>query len=165
MGNTRVKYFELDDNIQQFNFGTYALLMYYAKQIDVVNSKLFFDATLTEFEYRIYYNLSIGDISDDDSTAHFDTIDLQNAIAFIENQLIPTLNGESQDLLVKYGGIDNFYNLFYADTGFLENIEIGTEAEEFYDTDPIQIVMMLNSLVVLFQSALSENTAYEVNVF
>jgi len=48
-------FFDLDDQEESIGFGTYALIMYYAKTINETEAKKFFDATLTEYEYRVNY--------------------------------------------------------------------------------------------------------------
>lgn len=155
-------YFEIDDQEEHFSFGTYALAMYYAKQINSVYGKILFDATSTEHGYRVDYDIPVDDLTYDDLDAHFNIDDLQLAITFIEDQLIPALNNETQDLLEKFGGAANFHFLYDSDTSFLSNISI--YENEFYDSDAKQMAFSLNRLKNLFQYSLSIGQAYTVYI-
>jgi len=162
MAKTRVINFDLDDKYVYFDFGTYALMMYYAKQVDSANGKLLFDATSSEYWYRIDYELDTNGISNDDDTAHFEILELQQVVTFIDSSITKALSNEPQDLLVKYGGVKKFYDLFYSEVGFLGNISI--DMDEFYDDNPINICYKFSRLNDLIKYAISINQAYTVSI-
>ncbi|MEN0055011.1 MAG: hypothetical protein AAGC65_15160 [Mucilaginibacter sp.] len=159
---TRLKCFRLNDEELTFSFGTFSLIMYYAKQVDYANGKKMFDATQSEYYYRVNYDLPEGDLTDLDRQAHFVVADVQQVVSFIQNKLIPSLNTEPIGLLEKYGGRDNFYDLFYIDMDFLQAIGIGDN--EYYDDSPQDLIAYLNQYKDFLQYALSINQAYKVYV-
>ncbi|MFP5040557.1 hypothetical protein [Parasediminibacterium sp. JCM 36343] len=69
----------------------------------------------------------------------FDAIEYQPAIDFSDNEIIPTLTSEKQDLFVKYGRQSTFENLLYAESGFLENINV--DSNDLYVTEPEYVVL------------------------
>ena len=73
-----------------------------------------FDATLSEWKYRVEHILSTENLDGlEDFEAHFVPSELQVAISFIANDIIHSLNIETKDLIEKYGGRDNFRKLYY----------------------------------------------------
>ncbi len=163
MGRTRAKYFEIDNIQKVVDFGTYALMMYYTKQLNSTKAKLLFDATLSEWAYRVNYDLPEGGLDgDDDLEAHFVPAEIQEAIAFIDDELIPALNNEQEDLLVKYGGEDHFLELFNASPDYLELL--GLNDNELYADMPDYIASFLGRLKEVFEYALSVNKPYIIYV-
>lgn len=162
MGDTRAIYFYFDnDNLDvHFDFGTYVLMLYYAKQLNKEKAKLIYDATLSEDVYRITYNLPL-DGRPYDLHSHFDVAEIQQVKAFIENELIIALNNENQDLIAKYGGRDGFYDKFYKDKGF---IKMAIYENEWYYSDPLQIASLLDAFKSLLSHAILINQAYRVSI-
>jgi hypothetical protein len=165
MGRQRVKYFEIDDIQECIDFGTYALMMYYAKQLNSAKAKLLFDATLSEWGYRVNYDLPDGGLDGiDDLEAHFVPAKIQEAIAFIDEELVPALNEEPQDLFAKYGGgEDNFRTLYNTNPDYL--IALGLTSDEFYWDDPEFIAEFLGRLKEVFEYSFTVNRPYEVYVY
>jgi hypothetical protein len=161
MGLIRGIYFCIDEKVEYFAFGTYGLIMYYAKQLDLANGKRFFDSTLTEFYYKLNYNLDTGSLTDSDDTARYDGGELQQVINFIGNQLIPSINNEQTNLLLKYGGEHNFLNFFYTNMEYLEAMDL-LEGQEDYDDNPAQLAFRLNQFNSFLQYAFSQNRAYTI---
>ena len=149
---------EPDDFDMEINFGTYVLMFYYAKQISYEKAKLLYDTTLSEYQYRIDYDLPLGNLTYDDDGCHFDVGEFHRAIDFIENELIPELGNEKQDLLGKYGGKESFYDMFDKDSGFIE-AEI---YDEYYDSNPLNIAAVLDGLKNLLSNAILINKTYRV---
>ncbi|MBO9674362.1 MAG: hypothetical protein J7577_13020 [Sphingobacteriaceae bacterium] len=161
MGRTRKVEFIYGDIYKDIDFGTYALMMYYAKQLNSTKAEFFFNATLTEYAFRAEHDLSTGDLDGvDDLEAHFIPQEIRDSIIFIDNELIPALNNETLNLIEKYGGRDNFYKLFYTNPGYL--IALGLNDDEFYFDIPSSIVAFLGRLKIVFELALNANTPYEV---
>jgi len=158
----RVIIFDVNEKYLTINFGTYALFMYYSKQVNENKAKKLFDATLTEYEYRVEYKLPIGGLTDEDYQAHFVPSDILDVLNFIDDELIPALTNENEDLLIKYGGNQGFLNKFNTDPGYL--IALGLENDEFYYDAPGDIVHYSHLLKEFFLYALQLNTAYEVIV-
>jgi hypothetical protein len=159
---TRKIYFNLDDRNWDFDFGTYVLIMFYAKNLDADKAKMLYDSTLSESDYNVNYNLLSENLLDSDGDAHFVVAEIQQTITFINNELIPALNSEPEDLLVKYGGRHSFYELFYNDTAYFEVTCI--DLEEFYDSDPKQIAHLLNLFKNLLQYSLDTNLPLDISV-
>ncbi|CAH0288633.1 hypothetical protein SRABI27_03999 [Pedobacter sp. Bi27] len=161
MGRTRKVEFTHGDVYKDVDFGTYALMMYYAKQLNSTKAEIFFNATISEWNYRVEHDLPEGDLDAiDDLEVHFIPKEIRETIIFIDNELIPALNNETLNLIEKYGGRDNFYKLFYTNPGYL--IALGLNDDEFYFDIPSSIVAFLGRLKVVLELALNANTPYEV---
>jgi hypothetical protein len=126
--------FVLGNNEMRYDFGSYAILMYYAKQLNEANAKKFFYATTTEYYYRVLNDLDTEGYSDDDDTAHYEPQDIIDVINFIDKELIPTLNAEPSNLLAKYGGAESFVELYDAEENFLD--ALGLDDNEYYTDEP-----------------------------
>lgn len=158
---TRKVKFITDEISRDVDFGTYAIMMYYAKQLNITKTEFLFNATLTEYGFRVEHDLSTEDLDGvDDLEAHFIPQEIRDSIIFIDNELIPALNNETLNLIEKYGGRDNFYKLFYTNPGYL--IALGLNDDEIYFDIPSSIVAFLNRLKEVFELALNSNTPYEV---
>lgn len=162
MSKWRAIYFELDDRNQHFDFGTYALLMYYAKSVNSRLAKKFLDSTFSEYEYRIIYDLSVDTLDEESRTAHFIASEIQEIIEFLEQELIPSLENESRNLFEKYGSKENFYELFYSNVEFLD--PLGIYHDECYNDEPKGLIFLIKILIRFMQSALSLNIPYSVFV-
>jgi len=164
MGKTRGFYYSIDNINKVEDFGTYALAMYYVKQINASKGKKLLEATLSEAAYRFENELPSGGLDGlEDFEAHYVRSDLQEVIFFIENDLIPALNNETQNLLVKYGGRANFVDLYYTNPDYL--IALGVDDDEFYMADPSSIAAFLLDLKDVFEYSLSVNKPCEVLVY
>ncbi|WP_281233879.1 hypothetical protein [Flavobacterium gelatinilyticum] len=155
MEKSRAIFFEYNDEEIHFDLGTFALCMYYAVTLNSTKAKKLFDATLTEWAYRFNYELSEGNLTSNDLEAHFVTSDILEAITFIENDLIPALNNEKQDLLKQYKGISNFINLYDSTTPFLRFF--GVFENDFSHSDGESLAHYMNLLKTALQHSLSVN--------
>ena len=162
MGKRRMVFFDLDDQEESIGFGTYALIMYYAKTINETEAKKFFDATLTEYEYRVNYDMSTDGLTPHNDKAHFNEDEIHDVITFIENKLVPALHNEPQDLMEKYVSREHFYGLFYDNRGFLDIL--GINNDEFYYGSPDQLIFIINKLKVFLQYSLSVNKPCQIDV-
>jgi len=165
MGDTRAIHFDVYfDNPSEFDmtidFGTYSLMVYYAKQLNYEKAKLLYDATLSEYYYRATYNKPLDDLTDEYSS-HFNSDEIQQVIDFIENDLIPELNNEKQDLIEKYGGREGFYDRFEKDEGFIRGF---IYEDEWYYSDPLQISSLLDAFKSLLSHVIFINQAYRVSI-
>ena len=166
MGTRRIIHFyayrdDPDDLDMEISFGTYVLMLYYAGQLNYQKAKLLYHATLSEYRYRINYDLPLGNLTDDDDGCHFDVTEFQQVIAFIENELIPELNKENQDLIEKYGGEDGFYNKFNQNSGFIE----ASIYDEYYDSDPWEVAAVLTAFKSLLSNAILTNRLYRCFIY
>lgn len=162
MVRTRVKIFELNDQELTFDFGTYALLMYYAKQIDPIKGKKLINATISEWSYRIEYGIPLANITSDNDEAHFVISEINEVISFIDSELINNLNSESKNLISKYGGNSNFVDLYETNSDYLKVLAFSDI--EFFDGNPNQLIFLLNELKFFFQYTISQNKAFRVYV-
>jgi hypothetical protein len=163
MGSTRGVHFDFQDGdiYFDFDFGTYTLMLYYAKQLNYEKAKLLYDATLSERYYRASYNIPLDGLADEDSS-HFNTNEISQVIDFIENELIPELKNEEQDLIDKYGGRDGFHDKFNKDKGFLGMIIYD---DEYYQSEPLNIAAVLNAIKSILSHAISIGQAYNVGIY
>jgi hypothetical protein len=158
MGRTRSIYFEYNYTEEHISFGTFALCMYYASQLNTVKTKKLMEATISEWSFRVEYELPKGGLTSDDEEAHFVSSEIQEVITFLENDLIPALNNETQDLLEQYDGKSNFINLYYNNAEFLKFN--GISENEFFDSDGETLAHYMNRLKIILQYYLSENEPF-----
>ncbi len=133
---------------------TYTMLIYYACKLNASNGKLLYALTSNQYTYYRLYSLSTTNVVLDEDKAYFDATLYQNLIDFINNQLIPQLNNESNDLLEKYGGYDSFENLMINETQFtFINSFLWDEddVDSVFYFAPEDMVSILNQLVVILQ--------------
>lgn len=158
----RIITFKLNNSTEFFDFGTYALINYYAKQLSLLSSKKLLEAGLTEYEYRWEYELPLDGFTPDDEIAHFVPSDVEDVVVFLENELIPALNNEVKNLIEIYGGKKSFVKLFYTNPEHLAFL--GISEDDFFEGDGEQLSFQLSSFKVFLQSALASDTAYSVVV-
>lgn len=165
MGRRRATYFLFEDMCLFIDFGSYALAMYYAKQLNREKGKKLFDATISEYWYRCYYDLPRDNYTSENDEAHFVITDLEEVIAFMDNELLPALNDESEDIINQYGGLDNFIELFYSNTNGTYLEEIGLYHHEYYESDGPALAFELEKIKDLFSHCLSLKEPYRVYTY
>jgi hypothetical protein len=159
--SARAKTFDFNGKTKTWDFGTYALLLYYAKQLDGRKGKQFFDATQSEYHYRIRNNISLVGITENDDVVHFNVTDLNELIIFFDSILIPALANETMDLIEKFGGRKKFCDLFESETGYLESIGLDDD-NEYFESDPENLILYMQSFILLLQEAIASDRPYEV---
>jgi len=159
MGRTRSKKFYLENEALELGFGTYTMLMYYALTLNSVKGKKLFDATMTEWAYRVNYDLDLTGITSSDIGAHFVISDIQDAISFIDGDLINALESEKEDLLTKYGGKSNFEENVNSNEGIIGFVGV---ADEYYIDDPESLIGIAEMLKDFLQVAVNLNKSYNV---
>lgn len=163
---TRAKYFKLVEANElklEIEFGTYVLMMYYIAQIDYQKALKLFQATLPEWEYKVEYESDDGVFDSENYTCHFVPSEIQESIAFIDNQVIPALQNEAyEDVLEKYGGKANFENIFDLNNTFL-NI-LGAYDED-YDDSKYALRENFRRLKNVFQESLNRNIPFKTWVW
>lgn len=155
MGKARAIFFEYNDEDEHFDFGTFSLCMYYAAKLNPTKAKKLFEATISEWKYRAEYELPLENLASNNRETHFIPSEIQDTIVFLENDLIPTLNNETQDLLKQYGGKANFVNLYYNNVEFLKLN--GISEDECFDGSPENLAHYMNRLKIALQYSLTEN--------
>ncbi len=163
---TRTKYFELaeaNELVLEIEFGTYVLMMYYIAQIDYQKALKLFHATISEWKYRVEYELDEGMYDSENYTCHFVPSEIQESIAFIDNQVIPALQNETyEDVLVKYGGKANFENIYNDNNTFL--IFLGAY-DEVYEDSKYGMWGRFEKLRNVFQESLNRNIPFKTWVW
>lgn len=155
MGKTRSIFFEYNNEDEHFDFGTFSLCMYYAAKLNATKAKKLFESTISEWKYRVEYEIPLQNITSDDDEAHFVPSEIQETILFLENDLIPNLNNETQNLIKQYGGETNFINLYYNNYDFLKFN--GITENEYFDGDTKNLAHYMNRLKVALQHSLTVN--------
>jgi hypothetical protein len=158
MGKRRAIYFEYNNEEEHISFGTFSLCMYYATQLNINKAKKLFDATMSEWSFRINYDLPQNGLTSIDDNAHFISSEIQEVIIFLEDDLVPALNNETQDLLVQYGGKSNFINIYYNNAEFLKFN--GIDENEFFDSDGETLAHYMNRLKIILQYSLIANQPF-----
>jgi hypothetical protein len=162
----RLKHFELAEANElelYMEFGTYVLMMYYIAQIDYQKALKLFHATISEWKYRVEYELDEGMYDSENYTCHFVPTEIQESIAFIDNQVIPALGNETyEDILVKYGCKANFENIYNDNNTFL--IFLGVYDEE-YDDSKYALRENFRRLKNVFQESLNRNIPFKTWVW
>lgn len=154
--------FTLNSQEEIFDFGTYALIMYYSKQLNEASTKKFLEATLTEYEYRVGYDLEEGNYTNDNKESHFITSEIQQVISFLGDELIPSLNNETTNLVTQYRGVKNFINKYYNNPGYLSFL--GVTKDDFFEGSGEQLAYQLNYFKTFLEYAISINRPYSINI-
>lgn len=160
---SRIKVFKLDYQDRQFafemEFGTYVLMMYYASKLEYQKSIKLFNTTVSEWQYRINNELDEGVYNSDNDTVHFVSGDIQESIQFINNQILPVLQNESNnDILNKYGGEPNFLNIYDENNNFLSSLFLSDN--EMFGDNKFNMLGLFEKLRDLLQEALNRNQPY-----
>ncbi len=162
--NRLIIYREDDPDIPDLpiNFGTYALMMYYAGKIDPALAEMLYDSSISQVWYLLIHELPGGELIDNDGLAHFAPDEIPAIINFIGTKVIPALRKENNeiDLLETYGGQAKFYDMFCDQDGFLN--DIGIDTDEDYATYPRDLIYYFTGYKKLLERALSLNKPYEV---
>lgn len=163
---SRVKYFKIDntndDLYLEMDFGTYALMMYYASQVNYAKAEKLFNATLSEWKYRVEHNIDKGDFDSDNDTAHFVPQEITASITFINNEVIQELTNETnEDLIDKYGGQANFETFFCDNNSFLVALGVG---DEVYDESKYALRGNFKALRDILQEAVNRNKPHKTLV-
>lgn len=162
---SRAIYFILDeDNKLEINFGTYCIMMYYAAQVNPIRAKKLFDASMSESVYRLEYELDDDGLSLDNWEAHYVYTDIQDIVPFINNEVIPALTAEPYDEVLddKYGGKNNFRNIYYQSEDYL--VFFGVDPDELFDGNKYSMLGEFDRLIDFFQVVIQKNKVYEVVV-
>jgi hypothetical protein len=155
MEKTRSIFFEYNEEDEHFDFGAFSLCMYYATKLNSSKAKKLFEATISEWKFRVEHELPLENLESKNREAHFIASEIQDSIIFIENDLIPALNNETQDLLKQYGGKSNFIKLYYSSDDFLKFN--GIDENEYFDGNAQNLVHYMNRLKIALQYSLTVN--------
>ena len=149
--------FDNSDGYDEFSFGNYALLYFYAHKIDATKAQELFKVIIPEISYRQRNSLDLNGLQwDVDYDIYYDAARLQAVLDFINNDIIPGLIAKDEDdILEEYGGesaIEDYIN---------SNLELGVSNEGY---DP-EAYMLLNSFEILktyLTKAISSGQPYKV---
>ncbi|MCD9575457.1 hypothetical protein [Flavobacterium soyae] len=155
MGKIRSIFFEYNEEDEHFDFGTFSLCMYYAAKLNPSKAKKLFEATISEWKYRVEYELPLENLESKNREVHFIPSEVQDSIIFLENDLIPALNNETQDLLKQYGGKSSFINMYYSSVDFLKFN--GIDENEYFDGNGENLAHYMNRLKIALQYSLTVN--------
>jgi hypothetical protein len=100
------------------------ILLYYAKELDFNKGKNFYYRLLNEYSYKDDKNITPNpDTEDAQLYCYYDATEINDAIGFIENDLIPSLElipDQSMSLVEIYGGIEGFIEEFESNKEFID---------------------------------------------
>jgi hypothetical protein len=119
---------------------------------------------ISEFHYKLEYEISLGSLTDLDEEVYLPIIELSSVITFIDNQVIPTLQALPLDLdLAINWNIGSSLEAFLMNQGgFFEKFAIDDiEQDKFYVDD---LLDKFNRLRVFFQDAINQNIRYTVSI-
>ncbi|GGG35408.1 hypothetical protein GCM10011344_40320 [Dokdonia pacifica] len=166
-------FFQEDSSLEGENWEThmetFVVMLYYAYQIDSVNTRELFKATTSTWEYLASFNLPLNGIeygTTEGTWAYLPLADLTTVITFISNQLLPILqtemnNGDRQPLLERWGieGV-NFESYLFQIGDFFSEIVVDTHNE--MDEIPVDLYRRFDSLKDFFQLGIDNNQRYLV---
>jgi len=144
------------------SFGTFALMMYYASRIDPALAEVLYHSSIGEIWYLVIHEIRRDDDIDYEGQAHFAPDDIPSIINFIDSKIIPALRQEDnhKDLLDTYGGQAKFYEMFWDEDGFLNDIVI--ETDEDYATYPSDLIYYFTEYKHMLLKALTSNKPFDV---
>ncbi|QQV01267.1 MULTISPECIES: hypothetical protein [Chryseobacterium] len=166
-------YFELTgetDWTKKINpdFGSIAALIFYANTLNISMGEKMIYACLSEASYRYEKDIPQGSYTSDNYSAHYGVNEMQELISFINNQLIPSLQNESQnkDMIYDvYGGKFSFIDSYYNGPEYLGYLGINeddiVEGYTGYIPNMLQKVLELRDF---YQRVKDLNQPYEIYV-
>ena len=155
---------DFDDYGIHLNFDDYGVLLYYAYTIDNIKSLQLYNSTINEYTYRTNNNILLENLTELDYGSHSTNEELPLVIDFIENNLIPNLEGLPSDLdLVESWNIDGDLDVFFYNQGsFFQNFLIDNIDTEGFT--PPYLIEILYRFGELFKRVISENSTYFIRI-
>lgn len=134
-----------------------SVLLFYSKNINNnIASKIFFSLRKKTM-FDLHNNLETLSDPSDDLPAYFNISYLQDAISFINSQLIPAMQSETLDIWQKYGGFSSLKSQIN------NNLSNDWSSELYIQSDYVPesfqyYINIANEIKTLFQKSLSLNT-------
>lgn len=139
------------------------ILLYYAKELDFNKGKNFYYRLLNEYSYKDDKNITPNPDTEDAQTfCYYDATEISNAIDFIENDLIPSLQqmpDQKAKLIDIYGGIDGFIDEFESNKEF---IELFFDYSQHYNNNIEYYIFILEEIKEIFQISLTNQEPYMI---
>lgn len=152
----------------QFNFDIFGLMLFYSKELDEAKSLDLYRAMATQYFYKLLREMPLGGLTSEDESVAITVLELPTVIDFIDTQVIPTLNTEGQNIIMKYGGVESFINFFTKEKGFTEDIFLYDDDFQENDSDIYtkeNLIHCFNMLKDFLQYVLENGLpSYEVRV-
>jgi hypothetical protein len=98
------------------DFGSVAVLMFYANSINPEMAENMIYSLLSEYDYRMEKELPVEDYTYDNFSGHGSMEEINEIIQFINNRLLPSLKNESKDLDLVFdifGDAERFMDIYY----------------------------------------------------
>lgn len=160
----RNMYLKTNDEITRkmaLNATVIGILLYYAKELDFNKGKNFYHRLSNEFSYKDEKNITPNpDTEDAQLYCYYDATEISNAIDFIENDLIPSLQqmpDQKAHLIDIYGGIDGFIEEFESNKEF---IELFFDYSQHYNNNIEYNIIILEEIKEIFQISLTNQEPY-----
>jgi hypothetical protein len=139
------------------------ILLYYAKELDFNKGKNFYHRLSNEFSYKIDKNLTPTQNTEDTQLyCYYESTEISDAIDFIENDLIPSLEqmpNQKLALINIYGGIGGFIEEFELNK---EYIDLYFPYDQCYDETIDGYIYLLQGIKDIFQISLTNQEPYVI---
>jgi len=166
MSDIRKMYLKTNDEITlhlAIDVTAIGILLYYAKELDFNKGKNFYHRLSNEYDYKSDKNITpLIDTEDTQTFCYFDATEISNAIDFIENDLIPSLElipDQSMSLVKLYGGIEGFIEEFESNK---EYIELFFPYDQCYTETIDGYLYILENTKQIFQISLANQEPYMI---
>ena len=146
------------------NFDFYGVVLYYAYTIDQSKALQLYKGTISEYYYKLTYDLPLGGLTDADTKVYLPINEFPQVINFINNQILVNLNllSPSQDLTKLWNVGDSLESFLGSKGGFFLNF--GIDDIEIDGYSAYNLTLMFTSLRDFLQFAYSQNTRYDVTI-
>ena len=135
----------------------------YIKDIDVAKAVLFLDLIITKNELNAMHGIPESGHADDEIYGVFDPVKLQECVDFFDAIVIPKLAQENQDLLLRYGGEEQFMEDFCTLESQIPNLFFCTfDGDEIHDDPETLSGCFFFPLRALFAKAIETNQPYVI---
>ena len=146
------------------SYDSFGAILYYAFTINQNLAFQLFKAMISEYTYKSSYNIPLGNLTDDNEDVYLSLPELQGVITFLNNQVIPSLQGlpVNLDLSLNWN-IANSLEAFLMNQGsFFEKFAIDDIEKDGYTVS--YFILVFIQLKDFFQEALNQNIIYKVRI-
>jgi hypothetical protein len=146
------------------DFDSYGAILYYAYTVSPNLALELYKAMVSEYYYKLEIGIPLEGLTEENSNVYLPLSDLQNVIAFINNQVLPSLQLLPLDLdLTSTWNIGNSFDAFLINQGsFFNYFSIDNVEQDGYTVK--YFLAVFSKLKIFFQEVVNQNLIYKVEI-
>lgn len=146
------------------NFDDYGILLYFAFTISNEKAKRLYEATLSEYYFRLENEIPLEGLSEIDFQSHASSSSLLQVVEFIKDDILPNLEGLSPTLDFTNtwevgGSLDRF---LISQGSFFLNFHV--DDVDIDGFNPPYLIELFNRLLSIFEESIINDSYYFVRV-